>query len=162
MLPGCTNVFKFQRQDFLHKLFYRFISENQVISLEGLRVGNMLRNHHLAKSISDSGWTEFGRMMKYKADWYGRIVKVIDTFAPSSKKCCVCGYVNKDLKLSQRLWVCPKCKAVHDRDINAAMNIEQIGRDTPELTPAERRTAASPVLSMKQVHSKKQEVISPS
>lgn len=148
-----------KRRDFQHKLSHRLISENQVISLEGLRVRNMVRNHHLSKSISDSGWSEFAKMVQYKAAWYGRTVKVIDTFAPSSKQCSICGHINKDLKLSQRVWVCPNCKVVHDRDHNAAVNIELIGRDTPELTPVERRAAAVSVFSIKQVRSKKQEAL---
>ena len=148
-----------QRKDFQHKLSYRLINENQVISLEGLRVRNMVRNRHLAKSISDAGWSEFARKIQYKADWYGRTVKVIDTFAPTSKKCSICGHINKELKLSQRVWVCRNCRVVHDRDHNAAVNIDQIGRDTPELTPVERRAAAISVFSIKQVRSKKQEAV---
>ncbi len=147
-----------QRNDFQHKLSRYLIDENQVISIERLQVQNMVRNRNLAKLISDSGWSGFGRMLRYKADWYGRTVKVIDTFAPSSKKCSLCGHINKALKLSQRAWVCPNCKTVHDRDINAAVNIDQMGRDTPELTPAERTTAVVLILSMRQVASKKQEV----
>ncbi len=150
-----------QRSDFLHKLSRKLVNENQVISIEGLQVRNMVKNRHLAKSISDSGWSEFARMIRYKADWYGRTVKVIDTFAPSSKKCSLCGHINKTLKLSQRVWVCPNCKTVHDRDMNAAVNIDRIGRDTPELTPAERTAAVVSVLSMRQVTSKKQEAINP-
>ena len=148
-----------QRRDFQHKLSHRLISENQVISIEGLRVRNMVRNSRLAKAISDSGWSEFARMIQYKADWYGRTVKVIDAFAPSSKKCSICGHINKDLKLSQRVWACPNCKVVHDRDYNAAVNIDKIGRDTPELTPVERRAAAVSVFSIKQVRSRKQEAL---
>ena len=148
-----------QRKDFQHKLSYRLINENQVISLEGLRVRNMVRNRHLAKSISDAGWSEFARMIQYKADWYGRTVKVMDTFAPTSKKCSICGHINKELKLSQRVWVCRNCRVVHDRDHNAAVNIDRIGRDTPELTPVERRAAAISVFSIKQVRSKKQEAV---
>jgi putative transposase len=148
-----------QRKDFLHKLSHRLIIENQVVSIEGLRVNNMVRNRHLSKSISDSGWGEFARQLLYKADWYGRTVKVVDTFCPSSKTCSVCGFVNKELKLSQRAWLCPECLTVHDRDHNAAVNIDVIGRDTPEVTPAERRAAAVSILSMRQVRSAKQEAL---
>lgn len=150
---------KNQRQDFLHKLSHRLILENQEVSIEGLRVRNMVKNRHLAKSISDSGWSELARQLHYKAEWYGRTVKVIDTFAPSSKTCSICGYVHKGLKLSQRVWQCPKCLVMHDRDHNAAVNINIIGRDTPEVTPAERRAAAVSILSMRQVRSKKQEAL---
>jgi len=150
---------KNQRQDFLHKLSHRLIIENQEVSIEGLRVRNMTKNRHLAKAISDSGWAELARQLQYKANWYGRTVKVIDTFAPSSKKCSVCGFINRELKLSQRIWECPNCKTVHDRDINAAVNIEQIGRDTPELTPVERRASTVSTFSIKQALSKKQETL---
>ncbi len=148
-----------QRRDFLHKLSWRLVNENQVISLEGLKVRNMVKNRHLAKSISDSGWSEFARMVKYKANWYGRTVKVIGTFYPSSKECCICHHINKGLKLSQRVWVCPNCKTVHDRDINASVNIDEVGQGMPELTPVERMASVVSVLSMRQVASKKQEAI---
>jgi len=148
-----------QRQDFLHKLSYRLINENQVVSIEGLRVSNMVRNRHLSKAISDSGWGEFARQLQYKAEWYGRTVKVLDTFYPSSKTCSICGVVNKNLKLSHREWGCLKCGTVHDRDHNAAVNIDIIGRDTPEVTPVERRAAAVSILSMRQVRSTKQEAL---
>jgi putative transposase len=146
-----------QRKDFLHKLSHRLINENQVVSLEGLRVSNMVRNRCLSKSISDSGWGEFARQIHYKAEWYGRTVKVLDTFCPSSKTCSICGFIKEDLTLVQRLWTCPNCRTIHDRDFNAAVNIAIIGRDTPEVTPAERRAAAVSILSMKQVRSAKQE-----
>lgn len=148
-----------QRKDFLHKLSHRLINENQEVSIECLRVKNMVRNRHLSKSISDSGWGEFARQLHYKADWYGRTVKVLDTFCPSSKGCCVCGFVNKDLTLSERMWVCPNCSTVHDRDHHVAVNIDVIGRDTPEVTPVERRAAAVSILSMRQVRSAKQETL---
>ncbi len=124
-------------------------------------VCNMVRNRCLAKSISDSGWSEFARMIRYKAGWYGRTVKVIDTFYPSSKECSICHYINKDLKLSQRVWVCPNCKTVHDRDDNSSVNINRVGQVMPELTPAERMASVVSVLSMRQVASKKQEAIAP-
>ena len=146
-----------QRKDFLHKLSHRLINENQVVSLEGLRVSNMVRNRCLSKSISDSGWGEFARQVHYKAEWYGRTVKVLDTFCPSSKTCSICGFIKEDLTLVQRLWTCPNCRTIDDRDFNAAVNIAIIGRDTPEVTPAERRAAAVSILSMKQVRSVKQE-----
>ncbi len=148
-----------QRRDFQHKLSQKLVNENRVISLEGLRVRNMVKNRHFAKSISDPGWSEFARMIKYKADWYGQTVKVICTFYPSSKECCICHHVNKDLKLSQRVWVCPNCKTVHDRDINASVNIDEVGQGMPELTPVERMASVVSVLSMRQVASKKQEAI---
>ena len=112
------------RKDFLHKLSTRLISENQAIGTESLRVKNMMKNKRLAKAIGDSGWHTFTTMLTYKAQWYGRDVVPLDTFFPSSKTCSACGYVINDLPLSVRLWTCPKCNTTHDRDINAAVNIQ--------------------------------------
>jgi len=148
-----------RRKDFLHKLSKRLINENQVISLETLNVKGMVKNHHLAKSISDVGWKMFSDMLEYKAGWYGRTVKKIPMFYPSSKTCSVCGYIKSDLQLKDREWICPKCNTIHDRDINASVNINAIGQDMPELTPVERTASVTPILSMKQVVSMKQEAL---
>jgi putative transposase len=111
------------RKDFLHQQSTKIVRENQVICLEDLQVKNMVKNHKLAKSISDAAWGMFRQMLLYKANWYGRTVVIIDKFYPSSKLCHVCGEINPMLTLSIREWQCPKCKTILDRDQNAAKNI---------------------------------------
>ena len=120
----CHEKIKNTRKDYLHKVSHEIISENQVIVSENLQIKNMVKNHHLAKAISDVSWYELTRQLEYKAKWNGRKYIKIDTFCASSQICSVCGYQNSDTKdLSVRIWICPKCGAEHDRDINAAKNI---------------------------------------
>ena len=115
-----------QRSDFIHKLTYQLTHENQVssIAIEDLAIKNMVKNHHLAKAIVDASWHEFRRQMGYKCDWYGKNLLITGRFEPSSK-ICSCGYVNQELKLSDRKWTCPRCKTEHDRDILASQNIKR-------------------------------------
>ena len=112
-----------QRQDFLHKLSYRLVNENQVIGLESLNVRGMMQNRRLAQSIGSVGWSEFVRQLVYKGKRYGCDLVFAPNFYPSSKTCSSCGYVQRDLQLSEREWCCPDCGAEHDRDINAAINL---------------------------------------
>jgi len=148
-----------QRQDFTHKLSFKITDENQAIYLEDLNVKGMIRNHHLSKSISDAGWGEFTRQLKYKSLWRNKELVQIGRFEASSKICNVCDWKNKDLGLSQRKWLCKECSTFHDRDINAAKNILKIGQDMPDSKPVEKSTA---VFSFKkrQVGSVKQEPVS--
>ena len=114
------------RKDFQHKVTTRLIRENQAISVEDLRIKNMLGNHHLAKSISDAGWYQLTQMLEYKARWYGRTFERVNA-RHTSQDCSSCGYRHTELTLAVRAWVCPSCGTTHDRDVNAAVNIKNRG-----------------------------------
>jgi len=117
-----------QRNDFLQKLSTRLIKENQIICLEDLDVKEMMKNHKLAKAISDVSWSEFIRMLQYKSLWHDRIIQKVDRYFPSSQLCNICGYKNIEVKdLSVRDWICPECNSHHNRDVNAAINIRNEG-----------------------------------
>lgn len=112
------------RIDNLHKISHKFINANQVIVSEDLAISNMVKNHNLSKSILDCGWYELTRQLQYKSDWNNRIYIKIGRFVKSSQTCNICGYINSETKnLSVRKWNCPQCGTVHDRDVNAAINI---------------------------------------
>lgn len=112
------------RNDYLHKISHQLVCENQVIVTEDLAVSNMVKNHTLAKAIQDCSWYELTRQLQYKSDWNNRQYIKIGRFTKSSQPCHVCGYINTDTKnLAVREWTCPQCGTVHDRDINAAINI---------------------------------------
>jgi putative transposase len=117
-----------QRKDFTNKLSTQLIKDYDVICLETLKVKNMVKNHKLAKAISDVSWSEFVRQIGYKADWYGKIKQQVDTYYASSQICDECGYKNSETKdLSVRKWICPQCGKHHDRDENASNNILKEG-----------------------------------
>lgn len=113
-----------QRRDFHHKLSRRLVDEFGAITFETLHIKGMVRNHKLAKSISDAGWGQFIAFTEYKGAWYGAHLEKIDRFYASTKICSECGTKNQDLTLSDRTWVCQSCGVVHDRDVNAAINIQ--------------------------------------
>lgn len=115
------------RKDFLHKLSRKMVNENQVIVVENLAVKNMVKNHNLAKAISDVSWGEFTKMLEYKAREDGKCYIEVDRFFPSSKTCSVCLNQVGSLPLDVRSWKCSNCGTKHDRDVNAAINIRDEG-----------------------------------
>ena len=124
-LARCHEMIANQRNDFLHNLSNRIVSENQAIAVESLNVAGMQKNHCLAQSIGDASWSTFFTMLEYKCRKYGKTLLAIGRFDPSSKICHQCGHLKRDLTLSDRDWVCPDCGTHHDRDINAAINIKK-------------------------------------
>lgn len=113
-----------QRQDTLHKLSTQLVRDYDLIAIEDLTPKNMVKNHSLARSISDASWGEFRWQLEYKSQWYGKVVVTVDRFYPSSQLCSVCGTQWPGTKdLSVRKWTCPVCGTVHSRDVNAAKNI---------------------------------------
>jgi putative transposase len=115
-----------RRRDTLHQLTTRLVRENQTLVVEDLAVRNMVKNHSLARAISDAAWHDFRSMLTYKAEWYGRDLVVIDRWYPSSKVCSACGAIAGKMPLDVRSWTC-RCGATHDRDVNAARNILAAG-----------------------------------
>ena len=126
-----------RRKDTIHKITHKLTHDSQVrtICVEDLNVEGMVHNHHLARSIIDASFGMFLTILGYKCKWYGINLIKINRFAPSSKTCGKCGYVYKELKLSERSWICPECGTHHDRDFNAACNIKEFGLKT---LPTER------------------------
>ena len=113
------------RMDFLHKLSTRLAKQHQQLFIEDLNVAGMVKNHNLSRHIADASWSEFRRQLEYKTTLYGSTVTVCSQWFASSKTCSACGWKLDSLPLSQRVWLCPKCEAVHDRDVNAAVNLIQ-------------------------------------
>ncbi len=140
-----------QRNYFLHKISKRIIGDNQAVVVEDLNVKGLIQNSKLSKHIADASWRRFISYLEYKAKLYGRKLIKVSPFYPSSKLCCVCGYKNENLKLSDRKWKCPNCGTEHDRDYNATLNLlkeglkrikgsltlRAVGLERPELTPVE-------------------------
>jgi putative transposase len=115
-----------RRRDSLHKITTRLVRENQTIVIEDLTVRNMVKNHRLARAISDAAWSEFRSMLEYKAQWYGREVIAVDRWFPSSRLCSACNTLQDKMPLNVRTWTCD-CGTTHDRDVNAANNLLAAG-----------------------------------
>lgn len=116
-----------QRKDFLHKFSDAITKQYDTICMENLNVSGMVKNHTLAQSISDVSWSMATGFLKYKSEWRGKTYHEIGRFDASSKLHNKCGYLNKELTLADREWVCPKCGETVDRDLNAAINIKTFG-----------------------------------
>jgi len=129
----CYRSITNQRNDFLHKLSTNLVRNYDVICLEDLNVKGMEQNHHLARAIQGASWSEFVRQLEYKSEWYGKNILFIGRFEPSSKLCHKCGYINQELQLKDREWICPQCGEHLDRDVNAAINIKNIAFDKQNL-----------------------------
>jgi putative transposase len=114
------------RKDFLHKITTSVCRENQTIIIEDLKVKEMLANNKLAREISDIGFGEFRRKLTYKVLRYGNELVIADRWFPSSKLCSICGWKNDSLTLKDREWVCQECGTIHDRDLNAAINLRKL------------------------------------
>ena len=111
------------RSNSLHQITTYLVSEYDVLAIEDLNVSGMVKNRKLSRAISDLGFYEFKRQLIYKANQWGKAVKSVDRFYPSTKTCHYCGHKVDELPLSVRMWQCPSCHTQHDRDINASMNI---------------------------------------
>ena len=136
-----------KRDYFLHSVANKLINENQVITFETLNIAGMIKNHKLAKSIQDAAWAKLIQITAYKAEWYGREVNKIGRFVPSSKTCSCCGEVNKELTLKDRIFECPKCGHVEDRDLNASKNIKNFSIDKSNRDELTRINASGETVS---------------
>ena len=130
------------RSDLLHKTTTDLVQGYQGIVIEDLNVKGMVKNHHLARSISRQGWAEFRRQLEYKCGMHGRDLVIADRWFPSTKTCSACGFVNKKVVLGVESWVCPSCGVVHDRDFNAAINLSKLRVGNPNVKPVEMEALA--------------------
>jgi putative transposase len=135
-----------RKSNYLHKMSNILIDENQVICMEDLNVKGMIKNHKLSDSIVDMNFSEFRRILEYKSIWYNRKLVFIDRFYPSSKRCNHCGYINKNLKLNDRQWICPDCGSIISRDYNAALNILEEGQRIIGCSTAEFKLVDYPTM----------------
>lgn len=133
------------RSDHLHKITTALVRRFDVIVMEDLNLRGMIRNHCLARSLSDVSFGTIRSMLAYKCEWYGKTLKYVDRFFPSSKRCHVCGHILESLPLSVREWTCPECRSQHDRDENAAKNVLAAGHAVTARGGRGRRSAATAV-----------------
>lgn len=136
-----------QKEYYLHHITNKLLDENQVIVIEDLNVKGMMKNHNLARSIQELSINRFKQILEYKCKWYDKDLIIIDRYYPSSKLCNCCGYKNNELTLKDRTWKCKSCNTIHDRDLNAAINIKNegnrilnVGMSSPELTLQESKS----------------------
>lgn len=114
------------RKDYIHKITTEFVENYDIIIIEDLKTSNMMKNHKLARSIASQSWRQFRTLLEYKCEWYGKELVIINPYK-TSQKCSSCGFDSGKKTLDIREWICPQCNTGHDRDINAAKNIKQIG-----------------------------------
>jgi len=149
-----------RRTDFLHKASRKIADAYEVVYVEDLKIGNMVRNHCLAKSISDAGWGRFIGMIAYKEEESGGQLFQVDPRG-TTQNCSRCGEQVKK-NLSDRIHECPSCGLIMDRDLNAALNIlargREIGKELAEFRPAEEKTTTPPLEAV-QAYPAKQEVL---
>lgn len=119
------------RKDNLHKITTHLTKTKSIIGIEDLNISGMMKNHKLAQSIQDLGLYEWRRQLEYKGKLYNCKIVPVDRFFPSSKKCNICGVLNEELTLSDRVWTCA-CGAVHDRDENSSKNLEKVAASSTE------------------------------
>jgi putative transposase len=137
-----------QRKSFLHRLSTQLIKDYDVICIETLDIEGMKRQRRRSRQISDASWGQFIEMLTYKAKWNGKVIMKVPHHLPSSKLCCRCRYIKRDLTLSDRHWRCPHCQTEHDRDTNAAINVliagtKQLLRTYPSTDPKALKPALS-------------------
>ena len=150
------------RNDFLHKITSVIIRNFDYMGLESLNTSGMMKNHKLAKSLVDVSFYEFNRRLEYKANYMQKEIHRVDKFYPSSKTCCVCGNIKKDLTLKDRTYKCQSCGNIIDRDLNASINLHKfvnksVGIVSSEFTPMDL-TALLDDLAMNQIATSKVEV----
>ena len=134
------------RTDFLHKLTTRLVRENQTLAVEDLNVAGMVKNRKLSRAISDAGWGKFKTMLQAKCDKYGRDLTIVDRWYPSSQICSCCGKSGGKKELDVREWECLFCNTIHDRDINASVNLSRWTGGQSDQYKKERGASVSPTM----------------